>query len=145
MFYNCTNLTSFNSNLSSLTDGIDMFYGCSLDYQSLNNILNSLPNLPGTIHITVADSVKSDLENTGNWVGITIPAYNSGNYYTFTHNGWTVQLTSRTGFTTSETLEIITDNDVSEANGNLNDTENWNTTIGRNSGITQVINEIAYN
>lgn len=140
MFYNCTNLTSFNSNLSSLTDGIDMFWGCSLDYQSLNNILNSLPSLPGTIHITVADSVKTDLVNDENFEDVEIPAYNSGNYYEFTHSsGWTIRLTSQSGFN-------VMSYDVSEANGYIPDASNWNEEVytPNNLTIVSVVDGVAY-
>ena len=41
MFYNCTKLTSFNSDLSSLTEGRYMFDGCS-NLTSFNSDLSSL-------------------------------------------------------------------------------------------------------
>jgi hypothetical protein len=43
MFNGCTNLTTFSSNLSSLTNGIDMFAGCKLDAQSVANIIHFIP------------------------------------------------------------------------------------------------------
>lgn len=43
MFNMCTKLTSFFSDLSSLTLGIGMFSGCSLDAQSVANIIHTLP------------------------------------------------------------------------------------------------------
>ena len=175
MFYNCRSFTSFNGSLSALGDGMrmftncsalttvsitgtmanlwrgtEMFKGCSLSYTSLNNILNALPTKNGNvIEITVADSVKDDMVNAGSWEGVSIPAYDSGNYYEFTHNGWNVRLTSRTGFTLKEEVvepdDVITEKDLSEANGNLDDTTSWNEQFGRNSGIIKVINEVAYN
>lgn len=152
MFTNCSSLTtvSFVGNLDALTDGTAMFKGCSLSYTSLNNILNALPTRNGNvIEITVADNVKDDMINAGSWAGVEVPPVHSGSYYGFTHNGWNVRLTSRTGFTLVEEVvdpdDVITGNDLSEANGNLNDTTSWNEQFGRNSGITKVINEVAYN
>jgi hypothetical protein len=43
MFYGCP-LSSFSSDLSSLTDGEGMFDYCFLDAASLENIANTLPN-----------------------------------------------------------------------------------------------------
>lgn len=152
MFNGCSSLTDVTlpNGLSALTDGTAMFKGCSLSYASLNNILNALPTRNGNvIEITIADSVKDDMVNAGSWEGVSIPAYNSGNYYEFTHNGWNVRLTSRTGFTLIEEVvepdDVINEKDLSEANGNLNATSSWNTQYGRNSGIIKVINGVAYN
>jgi hypothetical protein len=119
MFMNCSNLTtvSFVGGLDDLRDGTAMFKGCSLSYTSLNNILNALPQTTEsgrTIEITVADSVKDVMLSDAQWQGVSIPAYNSGNYYELTHNGWRVRLTSRTGFSVVEESEY----DISEANGN---------------------------
>ena len=41
MFYSCTNLTSFSSDLSSMTSGSNMFYGCS----QLTTFTSDLPSL----------------------------------------------------------------------------------------------------
>lgn len=43
MFEGCANLTSFASDLSSLTNGEGMFYGCKLDAQSVANIIHFIP------------------------------------------------------------------------------------------------------
>ena len=43
MFYECNNLTSFNSDLSSLTNGYGMFYNCN-NLTSFNSDLSSLTN-----------------------------------------------------------------------------------------------------
>ena len=43
MFAYCPNLESFSSDLSSLTDGETMFWGCKLDAQSVANIIHTLP------------------------------------------------------------------------------------------------------
>ena len=43
MFCDCSNLTSFSSDLSSLTNGTDMFSYCNLDAQSVANIIHTLP------------------------------------------------------------------------------------------------------
>jgi hypothetical protein len=44
MFNGCTSLGSFTSDLSSLTNGEGMFENCLLDAASLENIANTLPN-----------------------------------------------------------------------------------------------------
>ena len=43
MFDYCRNLTTFTSDLSSLTNGYYMFYGCKLDAKSVANIITFLP------------------------------------------------------------------------------------------------------
>ena len=42
MFYGCSNLTSFTSDLSNLTNGKDMFYSCKLDTASVQNIADTI-------------------------------------------------------------------------------------------------------
>jgi hypothetical protein len=42
MFYNCKTLTSFSSDLPSLTNGSFMFYGCKLDAPSVKNIIDTI-------------------------------------------------------------------------------------------------------
>lgn len=42
MFYNCQNLTSFTSDLSSLTNGTYMFHSCKLDSTSIKNIIDTI-------------------------------------------------------------------------------------------------------
>jgi hypothetical protein len=42
MFVNCSNLTSFTSNLKSLTSGTYMFGGCKLDASSIKNIIDTI-------------------------------------------------------------------------------------------------------
>lgn len=168
MFYRCSNLTSFSGDLSklrsafhmfdacplltdvsfgenglaALSNATDMFKSCSLNYQSLNNILNALPSRSGTIHITVADSVRDDLVNDENFEDVEIPAYDSGNYYEFTHSsGWTIRLTSQSGFSTSGNPY-----DVSEANGYIPDASTWNEQVyvPNNLTIVSVADGVAY-
>lgn len=43
MFTNCYNLTAINANLSSLTHSAGMFGGCKLDPQSVSNIIHFIP------------------------------------------------------------------------------------------------------
>lgn len=144
MFTNCSSLSNVTiGSLVSLTDGTNMFKGCSLSYTSLNNILNALPTRNGNvIEITVADSVKDDMLNDSQWQGVTIPAYNSSNYYEFTHNGWNVRLTSRTGFSVINETEY----DISEANGNTQVTGEWYLNVVQPAGlnIVRVIDGVAY-
>lgn len=149
-FTNCSNLTTVsfvNGGLDALTDGAAMFYNCSLNYTSLNNILNALPARNGkVIEITVADSVKDDMLNDSRWDGVTIPDYNSGNYYEFTHNGWRVRLTSRTGFEVVEGQLPSTQFDVSEATGYIPDASSWHSNVytANNLNIVSVVDGGAY-
>lgn len=143
MFMNCSNLTtvSFVNGLGALTDGTGMFKSCSLNYTSLYNILAALPTRNGNvIEITVADSVKDDMLNDPQWEGVSIPAHNSGNYYGFTHNGWNVRLTSRTGFSLSSSY------DVSEVNGYIPDASQWKSNVytANNLNIVSVVDGVAY-
>lgn len=48
MFYNCTNLTTFIGDLSSLTGGQSMFGNCNLDAESLECIAETLPTVTGS-------------------------------------------------------------------------------------------------
>lgn len=168
MFYGCTKLTTFNASLpaltsgwhmftncstlsdvtigslSSLTDGTNMFKGCGLSYASLNNILNALPQRTATIDITVADSAADDMAGDDRFRGVEVPPFNGSTYFSFTHNGWEVRLTSRTGFIVGQLAP--TPYDVTEANGYIPDASAWNEdnkSIINN--ITRVSNEIAYN
>jgi hypothetical protein len=130
MFMNCSNLTtvSFVGGLDALTNGSGMFKGCSLSYTSLNNVLAALPARNGNvIEITVADNVKDDMLNDPQWEGVSIPAHNSGNYYEFTHNGWNVRLTSRTGFAATESYDITAEN------GYIPDASAWHYEVGSGS------------
>jgi hypothetical protein len=45
MFYNCTALTTFKGDLSSLVVADNMFSGCSLNQVSLENIANTINDL----------------------------------------------------------------------------------------------------
>ncbi len=146
MFMNCSNLTSVSfvdGGLDALNDGTGMFKGCSLNYTSLNNILNALPTRNGNvIEITLDDNVKDDMLNDSQWRGVTIPAHNSDSYYEITHNGWRVRLTSRTGFRVVNESEY----DISEANGNTQITGNWYLNVAYPAGlnIVRVIDGVAY-
>ncbi len=52
MFKGCTGLTTFVGDLSSLTSGVDMFNGCALDDESLEILAENLPTVTsGTIDI----------------------------------------------------------------------------------------------
>lgn len=63
MFKNCKNLTSFVSTLPSLIIGDEMFSGCKLDADSVIRIANSLPDLGGSITLGInckVDSANAD-------------------------------------------------------------------------------------
>ena len=66
MFGSCYNLTTFNSNLSSLTAGSYMFHNCKLDTNSVKNIaetINTVTNNP-SIHIGIGSTTPSEEEHT---------------------------------------------------------------------------------
>lgn len=63
MFKNCKNLTTFVSTLPSLIIGDEMFSGCKLDADSVIRIANSLPDLGGSITLGInckVDSTNAD-------------------------------------------------------------------------------------
>jgi len=63
MFNGCSNLTSFSSDLFSLTAGFIMFNGCKLDAPSVANIVHSLSTheTSGTITIGIGcDNTEAD-------------------------------------------------------------------------------------
>jgi hypothetical protein len=64
MFKNCSNLTSFNGDLSSLTDGYEMFYGCKLDTVSVQNIADTINTYDEKIHIDIGNSTPNEQEET---------------------------------------------------------------------------------
>ena len=80
MFYDCSNLTSFSSDLSSLTNGRNMFSGCKLDTASVQNIADTINTYNGIINISV-DEFDHDTKET---------------YYQQMRNkGWDVYVTVR--------------------------------------------------
>jgi hypothetical protein len=56
LFNRCSKLTSFNSNLSSLLRGNQMFYGCKLNSESLQNIANTINDLRLVTEVDKFDS-----------------------------------------------------------------------------------------
>jgi hypothetical protein len=63
MFAGCHKLTTFTSDLPSLTNGTNMFNSCKLDAPSVANIVHSLPTheTSGTIRIGIGcDNTESD-------------------------------------------------------------------------------------
>ena len=63
MFYG-TNLTSFSSDLSSLTNGDYMFAGCKLDTASVQHIADTINTYNGTIHIGIGNTTPNEQEIT---------------------------------------------------------------------------------
>ena len=51
MFNGCSSLTTFNSNLSSLTNGNGMFNGCMLDGDSIKNIIDTINTYSGRLDL----------------------------------------------------------------------------------------------
>jgi hypothetical protein len=83
MFYYCTKLTTFSSDLSSLTDGTYMFDGCKLDTASVQDIADTINNVTsGKIHIGIGNSSPNEQEKT---------AFNQ-----MVSKGWTVYVNGST-------------------------------------------------
>ena len=64
MFYSCSALTSFSSDLPSLTDGEGMFSNCKLDTASVQNIadtINTVTDKP-KIHIGIGNTTPNEQE-----------------------------------------------------------------------------------
>ena len=64
MFHGCSNLTTFTSDLSSLTNGNSMFRGCKLNTKSLMYIaesINTVTNNP-SIHIGIGNTTPTEEE-----------------------------------------------------------------------------------
>lgn len=148
-FANCTNLTdvSFVGSLDALINGAYMFKGCSLSYASLTNILNALPQTTASgrfIEITVADSVFDDMVDDERFTDAEIPPFSGSTYFSFTHNGWEVRLTSQTGFIVGvdpyEAYAIV------EGSQYIPDASSWNDAF-RSGGIvvTSVHDGYAWN
>ena len=149
MFGSCSALTnvSITGTMTNLWRGTEMFKGCSLSYASLTNVLNTLPQTTASnrfIEITVADSVADSMVDDSRFTDAEIPPFSGSTYFSFTHNGWEVRLTSQTGFIVGQLAP--TPYDVTVANGYIPDASGWNEdnkSIINN--ITRVSNEIAYN
>lgn len=92
MFYGCTALTSFTSNLSSLTNGNDMFLGCKLDTVSVQNIadtINTVSNI--RINIGIGNSEPNEQEQaafnqmvTKGWIVFVNSNYYGSSFYGYT-------------------------------------------------------------
>lgn len=62
MFNGCTGLTVFVGDLSSLTSGVDMFNGCTLDSDSLEILAENLPTVSGgTIDIGASTNATEEV------------------------------------------------------------------------------------
>ena len=87
MFITCPNLTSFNSDLTSLTNGQNMFSGCKLNADSINKILNSIPQVTQTalLHLGInnTDEAKDAINNKLGFIPTTTETQ-------ATYKGWTI-------------------------------------------------------
>ena len=73
MFNGCTGLTVFVGDLSSLTSGVDMFNGCTLDAESLEILAENLPTVSGgTIDIGVSTNATEEVIATIKGKGWTV-------------------------------------------------------------------------
>lgn len=73
MFNGCTGLTVFVGDLSSLTSGVDMFNGCTLDSDSLEILAENLPTVSGgTIDIGASTNATEEVIATIKGKGWTV-------------------------------------------------------------------------
>ena len=73
MFKGCTGLTTFVGDLSSLTSGNDMFNGCTLDAESLEILAENLPTVTsGTIDIGASTNATDEVIATIKGKGWTV-------------------------------------------------------------------------
>ena len=73
MFNGCTGLTVFVGDLSSLTSGVDMFNGCTLDSESLEILAENLPTVSGgTIDIGASTNATEEVIATIKGKGWTV-------------------------------------------------------------------------
>ena len=73
MFNGCTGLTVFVGDLSSLTSGVDMFNGCTLDAESLEILAENLPTVSGgTIDIGASTNATEEVIATIKGKGWTV-------------------------------------------------------------------------
>ena len=72
MFLGCSNLTSFNSNLSSFRDGSDMFSNCKLDASSVKNIIDTIKKYAGELTLGMGcNNTTADKDLFAQEVGYT--------------------------------------------------------------------------
>ena len=87
MFNGCTDLTEFKSYLTSLTNGQRMFNDCKLNADSINKILNSIPQVTQTalLHLGInnTDEATSVIENILGFKPTTTETQ-------ATYKGWTI-------------------------------------------------------
>ena len=96
MFKRCTNLTSFDSDLSSLEDGYDMFSGCKLDTASVQNIADTINTVTGwsSIDVGIGNSEPNEQEDA---------AFNK-----MASKGWTVYVNGSDEYTPTSPAAITT-------------------------------------
>ena len=133
MFHDCYELTTFTSDLSSLTNGNYMFYNCKLNATSLTNIANTINDVNGklasspVINIGTEHSFNNLTDNEKQSLAIII------------NKGWTVDLDSH-GVLTLEDLGIFmgSDYDIVEGSDYIPDASSWNSDFTSEGIISQV-------
>ena len=148
MFSNCSKLSKFNSDLSSLQNGDYMFYGCKLDGDAIENILTTLPDVQGsgyklTITMNIEGCIKVS-EILGNFSdGETIPYYIDGELIK-EYKGWQLYLSycNQGGWAFHDTKY-----DIVEGGSYIPDASTWNAAVKNDyaykdfiMGITHVNN-----
>ena len=63
MFGKCSNLSSFNSDLSSLTNGMGMFINCKFDAPSIKNIIDTINTNSGSLALGMGCNDTTEDEN----------------------------------------------------------------------------------
>lgn len=102
LFFNCYKLVTFNSDLSSLSNGYLMFFNCNLDSISVEKILTTIPTYTRGVHeltMTIQDSAVSKFSEI---VGVEI----TDRISVVEYKGWTITLLRK------DEREMPTDYDI---------------------------------
>lgn len=121
MFHDCYELTTFTSDLSSLTNGNYMFYYCKLNATSLANIASTINDVNGKL----ATSPTLDIGTEHSFDNLTDDEKTS--LATIINKGWTVRLNNY-GSVTLEDLGIFMGSvyDIVEGSQYIPDASTWN-------------------
>lgn len=150
LFFNCPELLTFDSDLSSLSNGNLMFFNTKLDSLSVEKILTSIPTYTSGVHNLTMTIRESAVEKFSEIVGLDITdKINKINY-----KGWEITLLITdnreipTDYDIWKDVIVITNNmNVTVSDLYIPDASGWNEEIyhQNNLKITKVENNKAYN
>ena len=88
LFFNCYELVTFNSDLSSLSNGYLMFFNCNLDSISVEKILTTIPTYTSGVHELTMSIQDSAVSKFSEIVGVEI----TDRINIVEYKGWTITL-----------------------------------------------------